>query len=166
MSTRVSIVLFGETGTGKSTLGNTFLGCKSSAKDEELIFSESEGINAHTYETKAHDGKFFDKLVRITDTPGTGESGEADKKHLADMARVVTADDTVRVFVIVMNYQCPRFEQREKKLFDHVISMFPNAPWFEHIAVVWTRYYSSLPQKMNSKINLFSFMDPPSQKTS
>jgi len=139
-----SIVLFGETGVGKSTLGNTLLSAK--------VFSESDGVNAYTQETVAHNGRFLSQAVRVTDTPGLGEASvDADPEHLRGMANKITPDGSVQAIGIVVDFLHPRFEQKEKELFDLIIKMFPDSPWYEHVAIVWTHFYPFLPQEMKDK---------------
>ena len=45
---------------------------------------------------------------------------------------------------MTINIHCPRFEDRERRLFELISSMYPGAPWFKHIAVVWTMCYPSM----------------------
>ena len=58
-----SIVVFGNTGSGKSTLSNTLVGI-------ENAFKESEDVESETMETKGKNGIFDGQPTFIIDTPG------------------------------------------------------------------------------------------------
>ena len=133
---RIGLVAFGEVGTGKSTLCNTLIGSNGEA------FTESERTEAQTFETIGKEGRFGNQATFLIDTPGLGDAERNDAAHLVQMAQYIKDNNLIRGFVMTINVHCPRFGDRERKLFELISSMYPGAPWFKHIAVVWTRCYS------------------------
>ena len=57
------IVIFGETGVGKSSLGNVLLGADVNCED--CVFSVCHGIDSCTKETKITPGKWLGKLIQF-----------------------------------------------------------------------------------------------------
>ena len=140
----IGLVAFGEVGTGKSTLCNTLIGSKGDA------FEESNRTEAQTFETIGKKGKFGNQETFLIDTPGTGDAERNDAAHLVQMAQYIKHNEFIRGFVMTMNVHCPRFGDRERRLFELISSMHPGAPWFKHIAVVWTRCYSSMAKEIEN----------------
>ena len=50
---------------------------------------------------------------------------------------------------MTINVHCPRLGDRERRLFELISSMYPGAPWFKHIAVVWTRCYTVMKNQID-----------------
>ena len=140
---KIGIIVFGEVGTGKSTLCNTLI-------NRENEFKESDDVNAETLETIAKDGSYKGQKVHIIDTPGMGHSNSLDASHLVNMARHLKEDKFIQAIVMVFNFHCPRFEERERSLLSIIRNAFPNSEWFKHIAFVHTHVYSCLPQNQKS----------------
>jgi GTP-binding protein EngB required for normal cell division len=135
-NTRIGLVAFGEVGTGKSTLCNTLIG--SNGKD----FIESERTESQTLETIGKEGKFGSQDTFLIDTPGIGDAERKDAAHLVQMAKYIKENNLIRGFIMTINVHCPRLGDRERRLFELISSMYPGSPWFQHIAVVWSRCYT------------------------
>lgn len=135
-NSRIGLVAFGEVGTGKSTLCNTLIG--SDGKD----FIESERTESQTLETIGKEGKFGSQETFLIDTPGIGDAERNDAAHLVQMAKYIKENNLIRGFIMTINVHCPRLGDRERRLFELISSMYPGSPWFQHIAVVWTRCYT------------------------
>ena len=140
----IGLVAFGEVGTGKSTLCNTLTGSNGEA------FTESDRTEAQTFETVGKGGIFDNLRTFLIDTPGLGDGERNDATHLVQMAQYIKNNNLIRGFVMTINVHCPRFGDRERKLFELISSMYPGAPWFKHIAVVWTMCYSCMATKIES----------------
>ena len=134
----LGIALFGEVGTGKSTLGNTLLGGTS-------FFKESDDVYAETLETIACDGSFEGVRTHVMDSPGMGHSTSLDASHLVEFAHKLTSDRQLQALVMVFNFTSPRFEDREASLLRVVNNAFPGQPWYRHVAFVHTNFYKTLP---------------------
>lgn len=50
---------------------------------------------------------------------------------------------------MTINVHCPRLGDRERRLFELISSMYLGAPWYRHIAVVWTRCYSVMKNQID-----------------
>ena len=135
-NSRIGLVAFGEVGTGKSTLCNTLIGSNGTA------FVESERTESQTLETIGKEGKFGNQDTFLVDTPGLGDAERNDAAHLVEMARYIKENELIRGFIMTINVHCPRLGDRERRLFELIASMYPGAPWYKHIAVVWTRCYA------------------------
>ena len=140
---RIGLVAFGEVGTGKSTLCNTLINSNGSA------FTESERTEAQTFETVWKEGQYGNQNTFLIDTPGLGDAERNDAVHLVQMARYIKENEFIRGFVMTINVHCPRLGDRERRLFELISSMYPGAPWYRHIAVVWTRCYSVMKNQID-----------------
>ena len=139
---RIGLVAFGEVGTGKSTLCNTLIGSNGTA------FVESEKTESQTLETIGKEGKYGNQDTFLVDTPGTGDADRNDAAHLVQMARYIKGNNLIRGFILTINMTCPRLEDRERRLFELISSMYPGSPWYKHIAVVWTNCYPEITSKV------------------
>ena len=139
---RIGLVAFGEVGTGKSTLCNTLIGSNGTA------FVESEKTESQTLETIGKEGKYGNQDTFLVDTPGTGDADRNDAAHLVQMARYIKGNNLIRGFILTINMTCPRLEDRERRLFELISSMYPGSPWYKHIAVVWTNCYPEIKSKV------------------
>ena len=141
---RIGLVAFGEVGTGKSTLCNTLIGSNGAA------FVESERTEAQTFETIGKEGRFGNQETLLIDTPGLGDAQRNDAAHLVQMAKYIKENQFIRCFIMTINVHCPRLGDRERRLFELISSMYPGAPWYKHIAVVWTRCYSVMANQIEN----------------
>lgn len=144
----IGIIVFGEVGTGKSTLCNTLI-------NQKNAFHESDDVNAETLETIAKDGDYKGQKVHVIDTPGMGHSDSLDASHLVEIARHLKNDHKIQAIAMTFNFHSPRFEQKEKSLLSIIRNAFPNSKWYKHISFVHTHVYSYIPNdKKNPKILL------------
>lgn len=139
---RIGLVAFGEVGTGKSTLCNTLIGSDGTA------FVESEKAESQTLETIGKEGRYGNQDTFVIDTQGLGDAERNDAAHLVQIARYIKGINSIRGFVLTININCPRLEDRERKLFELISSMYPGSPWYKHIAVVWTNSYPEIKSKV------------------
>ena len=94
MINQASILLFGETGVGKSSLGNLIL-------NEPNAFSISDKPES---ETKVTCGKFNEKKdIFIIDTPGIQDSEGKDKEHVDQMIDFININIKLLFFKIILS---------------------------------------------------------------
>lgn len=95
MSNRINLLLLGETGVGKSSLGNLIL-------NEPNAFSISDKPES---ETKITCGKISkDKNIFVIDTPGFQDSQGKDKEHLEQMIEYIKIQNKLHGIILVFNY--------------------------------------------------------------
>jgi len=136
LSRPVTIVVFGHVGNGKSTFCNTLIG-----DNTGLSFKESAAAAEETLETVGKEGMFDGVRVCAIDTPGYGGAEGNTAKHIVNMADFIIKNTDVQVFVLVLNYQFPRFDEEMYRFFQLITGMYPGESWLNHLAIVWTRYY-------------------------
>ena len=103
MNNQASILLFGETGVGKSSLGNVIL-------NDPNAFSISDRPES---ETKVTFGKFNQsKDIFVIDTPGIQDSEGKDIEHLNQMIDYIKSHRDLKAILIVLNY-CENEEKNE-----------------------------------------------------
>ena len=101
------VCLIGCTGHGKSSTGNSLI--------NENIFKVSAGTESETCHTEGALAKWLgdtnEQPVLVLDTPGIGDTKNRDTKHIAEMVVRLKEIGYVHTFLIVFNYEEPRFSE-------------------------------------------------------
>ena len=98
-----SVLLFGETGVGKSSLGNIIL-------EDPYAFKISDKPDSETKKTL---GKFNkNKNIFVIDTPGCQDSEGKDKENLEQMIEFIKSINELKVILLIFNY-CENEEKIE-----------------------------------------------------
>jgi hypothetical protein len=93
----VTIVAFGDTGSGKSTLGNTFLGFEA--------FIPHSGCDSQTDKTEACNKQVDGCDITFIDTPGFKDSkGVEDERHFQDMVTYLKFRPFLNALVFVVHF--------------------------------------------------------------
>lgn len=137
MSNRINILLLGETGVGKSSLGNQIL-------EDPNVFSISDRPESETKKTLGHMGK-NNKNIFVIDTPGFQDSEGKDKEHLTQMINYIKAQNLLQAILLVFNY-CENKEsdilnKSNKTILEIIKNIFNNIDIGGHIGIFFTHYY-------------------------
>lgn len=125
-----NIVLVGETGQGKSTLGNFLL-----KKKAFEVSSKSQSCTAKTViEDSEQDN------IQVIDTPGLKDSEGRDATYFENMTKKLKNEiKNLHLIVIVLNFQNPRLDITIKEMIKKLCKVFPKHLAY-HIAIVFTHY--------------------------
>ena len=130
----VSILLFGETGNGKSTLGNQLLG--------DSAFKVSADVHSETKLTYGRQGKDENSFLYIIDTPGLQDSNGADKQHMIQLVQFVKQHKELNAIIVVFNYQQVRFPYNIQTMLKLFCNIFPMKDIGRHLALVFTNSFT------------------------
>ena len=150
---KVSLLLLGATGDGKSQLGNFIL-------NNPKSFKVSDDINSETKETRGEYGINGAEDIFVIDTPGLQDTEEEDKKILWQMADYVRNHKSLNAIIIVLNFQTDRLSNYIQDMLKIFINMFPIPNFWDHVSFVFTHYYNEMieinEKKKPNKIEKFT----------
>ena len=141
---KTSILILGESGNGKSSLGNFIL-------NRENAFATSDNTKSETKETSGKYGIRDTKNIFVIDTPGLQDPEGKDKIQFENLLIYTKKQTHLQSIVIVFNYHYDRFAEHIKNMIRLLCNAFPQDDFFEHVALVWTRYFNFLHKKSENK---------------
>ena len=153
LSTKISLLLLGATGDGKSQLGNFIL-------NNPSAFKVSDDIKSETKETIGAYGINGSENIFVIDTPGLQDTEENDKKILSQMADYVKNHKSLHSIIIVLNFTVDRLSAYIQEMLKIFVNMFPIPNFWDHVCFVFTHYYAEMIEKnklkKQNKIDKFS----------
>lgn len=142
------IVLIGETGVGKSTIGNLFLG--------KEIFETGSSSRSVTQKTTFEKGKYLGKPseqeILVVDTQGYNDPDGKDKENAAQMIETIKSLKSVHAFLLVFNGNIIRWNEATWSILNLFHNMFPN--FWENMLIIinfWGNDISSQNKRIKQK---------------
>ena len=136
------LVVIGRTGDGKSAFCNLSVQILSGASEKSTKFLESKGAASATKTT-------LTELVRQTntlvmDTPGLVDTSgpEEDEANMRSIVSAIKQIGHVNGFLLVLNIECVRFDERMQRAFKLLFDSFGTA-LLNNMGIVFTRSKSS-----------------------
>ena len=129
-----NILLFGETGNGKSSLGNFLLG--------NNVFNVSADVKAETKVTFGRQGTGDSSDLFVIDTPGLQDTEGSDREHMIQLIQYVKEHKELNAIIVVFNYQQVRFPYNIQTMLKLFCNIFPMKDVGKHIALVFTNAFT------------------------
>ncbi|EDS88716.1 AIG1 family protein, putative, partial [Entamoeba histolytica HM-1:IMSS] len=142
---QTKLLLIGETGVGKSLLGNFIL--------KKNVFRVSDSTISETKEVAKCFGEGDRSDLVVIDTPGFHDTDyyRFDEKHIQNIVDCVRAEG-LQGIVLTMNYNTFKFTDNLKRVIKIINDVFPIKDSWKHVCIVWTRcFFNYIPEKKIEK---------------
>lgn len=126
---KTSILILGETGNRKSSLGNFILNRKNA-------FTTSNNTKSETKETSGKYGITDTKNIFVIDTPGLLDPEGKEKIQFENLLIYSKKQTHLQSVVIVFHYNYDRFAEHIKNMIRLLFKAFPQDNFFEQVALV------------------------------
>ncbi|GAB1227342.1 hypothetical protein ENUP19_0334G0001 [Entamoeba nuttalli] len=156
---QTKLLLIGETGTGKSSLGNFIL--------KKNVFKVSGSPKSETKKPLKCFGEGDRSDVVVIDTPGFNDTGNFDKDQNENIVNCVRAEG-LQGIILTMDFNVDRFTDNIKQVIAIINNVFKIKDIWKHVRIVWTKCYYYTPNedldkgkknKEQFKENIISFIN-------
>eukprot|EP00091_Calanus_sinicus_P016468 TRINITY_DN3583_c1_g1_i1.p1 TRINITY_DN3583_c1_g1~~TRINITY_DN3583_c1_g1_i1.p1 ORF type:complete len:321 (+),score=51.83 TRINITY_DN3583_c1_g1_i1:71-964(+) len=141
------IVIMGQSGVGKSSIGNVLAGCQPSNEEEECFFPVCSGSDSCTSETSIAQATFLGKWgnetygeVTLVDTPGFGDSSGDDTPLLANMIEVLKNTLGDANLILICQTGNGRFSPSTIAMLLELESMFGRERLWDNVMIEVTKW--------------------------
>lgn len=141
---KICFVLFGETGHGKSTLGNGILG--------KEIFKTNDTMQSVTKEIYESNGIGKSENIFVIDTPGLNDSEGKENEYLKKLANYLKKRTDIKGIIVVLNFNLNAALQNcAEKSFKTIFKIFKSESICTNIIVTFTHFYGRKQPKRNEQ---------------
>lgn len=141
---KICFVLFGETGHGKSTLGNGILG--------KEIFKANDTMQSVTKEIYESNGIGKTEDIFVIDTPGLNDSEGKENEYLKKLAKYLKGRTDIKGIIVVLNFNLNTTIQTcAEKSFKTIFKIFSSESICTNIIVTFTHFYGRKQPKRNEQ---------------
>ena len=126
----LKVVFIGETGVGKSQLGNFIL--------QNEFFKVGDGKSSET-EIISEGNIYLDGMsVTIVDTPGLNDTGSKDEEIMNKIVKKFKDDNSIDGIILVYSFRAPRRVQKHRELVNNLIEIFGKDLLEKRLKVIFT----------------------------
>ncbi|EMD46843.1 AIG1 family protein [Entamoeba histolytica HM-3:IMSS] len=138
---QTKLLMMGQTGHGKSSLGNFIL--------KKNVFSVSANPDSQTNETKGCYGISDRSDIFVIDTPGFNDSKgqESQREYMNQMVDYIKKEgEGLKGIVVVLPFHEDKFSEVIQIMIRIIANTFPISGFWKHVCVVWTKCMCFYPQ--------------------
>jgi GTP-binding protein EngB required for normal cell division len=143
-SRKKGVIMLGETGVGKSNLGNFLL--------NKNLFDVSDLLKSQTqFVSKGESNDIF-----ALDTPGVNDTSmneNLDEEHLTDIVKSFKKEKDLNSILILLNYQNTRLARNLKIMIKLFCAIFHISFFIEHLAIIFTRCFDEDGRPNDEELN-------------